>query len=143
MTSDGGHQPPQDVAASQAPPEDDIAMLFTALHQRMVQSGDWNRFVFLEIQAYRVDMLAHLTATFLIDVAAREQDCGYEETLQKFAAEQAREQERLQLGPLLAVLSPYAKENLPAHVRDHIGALIRDFLDRNVEDANPEDEAEA
>lgn len=37
------------------------------------------------------------------------EDCGYEETLQKFAAEQAREQERLQLGPLLAVLSPYAK----------------------------------
>lgn len=34
-------------------------------------------------------------------------------------------------------------ENLPAHVREHIGALIRDFLDRNVEDANPEDEAGA
>ncbi|KAK0558076.1 SAGA histone acetylase and TREX-2 complexes component [Tilletia horrida] len=123
MTSDGGHQPPQDVAASQAPPEDDIAMLFTALHQRMVQSGDWNR--------------------VLTTLRRMLEDCGYEETLQKFAAEQAREQERLQLGPLLAVLSPYAKENLPAHVRDHIGALIRDFLDRNVEDANPEDEAEA
>ncbi|KAK0555550.1 SAGA histone acetylase and TREX-2 complexes component [Tilletia horrida] len=123
MSSDGGHQPPQDVAASQAPPEDDIAMLFTALHQRMVQSGDWNR--------------------VLTTLRRMLEDCGYEETLQKFAAEQAREQERLQLGPLLAVLSPYAKENLPAHVRDHIGALIRDFLDRNVEDANPEDEAEA
>lgn len=43
MTTEEGHE--LDPAASQAPPEDDITMLFTALHQRMVQSGDWNRFV--------------------------------------------------------------------------------------------------
>ncbi|KAE8210839.1 hypothetical protein CF327_g5339 [Tilletia walkeri] len=95
--------------------EDDISELFAALHQRMVQSGDWNRIL---------GILRRML-----------EDCGYEESLQKFAADQAREQERLQLAPLLGVLSPYAKDTLPAHVRDHIGALIRDFLDRNVEDA--------
>ncbi|KAK0540213.1 SAGA histone acetylase and TREX-2 complexes component [Tilletia horrida] len=95
--------------------EDDISELFSALHQRMVQSGDWNRIL---------GILRRML-----------EDCGYEEALQTFATEQAREQERLQLRPLLAVLSPHAKETLPTHVREHIGALIRDFLDRNVEDA--------
>ncbi|KAK0539801.1 SAGA histone acetylase and TREX-2 complexes component [Tilletia horrida] len=132
--------------AHQQQQEDDISELFSALHQRMVQSGDWNRIL---------GILRRML-----------EDCGYEEALQTFATEQAREQERLQLGPLLAVLSPHAKgqsvrastrrqggttvadmhaparlrsvflaETLPTHVREHIGALIRDFLDRNVEDA--------
>ncbi|KAL9940861.1 hypothetical protein V8E36_000349 [Tilletia maclaganii] len=108
-------QQPSQEQQEQQQQEDDISELFSALHQRMVQSGDWHRIL---------GILRRML-----------EDCGYEESLQTFATEQAREQERLQLGPLLGVLSPHAKATLPTHVREHITALIRDFLDRNVEDA--------
>ncbi|PWN54331.1 hypothetical protein IE53DRAFT_383110 [Violaceomyces palustris] len=89
--------------------------LQNALHQRLVATGEWNRLLMLMKR--------------MLD------DCGWETSLREHASERAKAQEKLSLPDLLNELGPYAKSTLPTHVKNHMTSLLRDFLDRNLEDA--------
>ena len=116
--------------------------LYNALHQRLVASGEWSRLLVLLRR--------------MLD------ECGWESGLQQHATEKAKSQPVLSVPDLIDELSGYAKgeypyeekevkeekekltlikgnwgktDTLPAHVRTHLLERLRDFLDRNLEDA--------
>ncbi|EPQ27729.1 uncharacterized protein PFL1_04866 [Pseudozyma flocculosa PF-1] len=89
--------------------------LYNALHQRLVATGEWAR-------------LSTLLKRML-------DDSGWEGDLNGHALELAKSQQTLSIHDLMASLTPHAKETLPTHIKTHIVSLLRDFLDRNLEDA--------
>ncbi|PWN90167.1 hypothetical protein FA10DRAFT_301443 [Acaromyces ingoldii] len=89
--------------------------LHNALHQRLVQTGEWHRI----LSALRQGL----------------DESGWTATLRDRAMDQAAAQDKLSLPDLIAELSPYAQRTIPANVRDQIASMLHDFVSRNVEDA--------
>ncbi|TKY86924.1 hypothetical protein EX895_004212 [Sporisorium graminicola] len=89
--------------------------LYNALHQRLVASGEWQRLLILLRR--------------MLD------ESGWETEFQGFATSKAKSQPVLSVPDLIDVLTPHAKDTLPPHVKAHLLDKLRDFLDRNLEDA--------
>ncbi|SPO31892.1 uncharacterized protein UTRI_06729 [Ustilago trichophora] len=89
--------------------------LYNALHQRLVASGEWQRLLILLRR--------------MLD------ECGWETQFQQHATSKAKQQPVLSVPDLIDVLTPHAKDTLPPHVKAHLLEKLRDFLDRNLEDA--------
>ncbi|WFD03096.1 SAGA histone acetylase and TREX-2 complexes component [Malassezia obtusa] len=96
--------------------------LLNLLHQRLVATGEWN--------------------TLLAQLRVLLEESEWDTQLRAQAERDARAQDSLHLPTLVAKLGPYAQstasahpETLPDSVREAMSAKIRDFLDRNLEDA--------
>ncbi|WFC96202.1 SAGA histone acetylase and TREX-2 complexes component [Malassezia brasiliensis] len=89
--------------------------LLNLLHQRLVATGEWN--------------------TLLAQLRQLLEESEWDTQLREQAEREARAQDPLHLPTLVARLGPYAQKTLPNSVRDTMSAKIRDFLDRNLEDA--------
>ncbi|EST09192.1 Transcription factor, enhancer of yellow 2 [Kalmanozyma brasiliensis GHG001] len=89
--------------------------LYNALHQRLVASGEWQRLLILLRR--------------MLD------ESGWENEFQSFATGKAKQQPVLSVPDLIDVLTPHAKDTIPPHVKTHLLEKLRDFLDRNLEDA--------
>ncbi|KAJ9477285.1 Transcription and mRNA export factor SUS1 [Pseudozyma hubeiensis] len=89
--------------------------LYNALHQRLVASGEWQRLLILLRR--------------MLD------ESGWETEFDNFATAKAKTQPVLSVPALIDVLTPHAKDTIPPHVKEHLLGKLRDFLDRNLEDA--------
>lgn len=103
--------------------------LLNLLHQRLVATGEWNT------------LLAQLRVLLEESEWDTQLRAQAERTLHAHPGD-ARAQDSLHLPTLVAKLGPYAQstasahpETLPDSVREAMSAKIRDFLDRNLEDA--------
>ncbi|PWN37387.1 uncharacterized protein FA14DRAFT_159460 [Meira miltonrushii] len=89
--------------------------LHTALHERLVQTGEWHR------------IMASLRASL--------DESGWSASLREQAQSQAAQQQNLSLPDLIEELTPFAEKTIPLQVREQITAVLHDFVARNVEDA--------
>ncbi|WFD44020.1 SAGA histone acetylase and TREX-2 complexes component [Malassezia psittaci] len=89
--------------------------LLNLLHQRLVATGEWN--------------------TLLAELRTLLGESEWQTQLRDEAEREAHAQEPLRLPALVAKLGPYAQKTLPDSVREAMTVKLRDFLDRNLEDA--------
>ncbi|WFD33255.1 SAGA histone acetylase and TREX-2 complexes component [Malassezia cuniculi] len=89
--------------------------LLNLLHQRLVATGEWT--------------------VLLGQLRNMLEEDGWDVRLREHAEKEAKAQEPLNLASLVAKLDPYAQSTLPESVRAAISEKLREFLDRNLEDA--------
>ncbi|KAL4402154.1 SAGA histone acetylase and TREX-2 complexes component [Malassezia pachydermatis] len=89
--------------------------LLNLLHQRLIATGEWS--------------------SLLMQLRQMLEDSGWEAKLRDHAEQEARSQESLHLATMVDKLGTYAHDTFPESIRASIGAKLRDFLDRNLEDA--------
>ncbi|PWN42010.1 hypothetical protein IE81DRAFT_347895 [Ceraceosorus guamensis] len=90
--------------------------LVSALHERLVQTGEWDRV----LEALRRGL----------------EESGWDASLREKAFEQAKAQTRpISLLDLVEILEIEAHTSIPPAVRSEVTSMLRDFISRNVEDA--------
>lgn len=89
--------------------------LLNMLHQRMISTGEWS--------------------SLLVQLRRMLEESGWEAQLREQAEREARSQDSLHIGAIVDKLGGYAHDTFPESVRTSISSKVRDFLDRNLEDA--------
>lgn len=93
---------------------DETDALYAALHHRLVTTGEWHR-------------LSNTLEQLLLD-------SSWSVDLADYAAERARGMQELSLDELVKDVREEGKGTIPGGVKREMLKLIREFLDRNVED---------
>ncbi|CAO1628443.1 unnamed protein product [Parajaminaea phylloscopi] len=89
--------------------------LYQALHHRLVTTGEWHR-------------LSNLLEQLLLE-------SNWSSEMSDFATQKAKTMDTLDLDTLAAAIQDKGKASVPRHVQQRLLEKIREFLDRNVEDA--------
>jgi len=90
------------------------AELLKSLRDRLVKSGEW----FKILQLFETKL----------------NSTGWTDDLRNHAKGRARAQSKLNLQDLLTEVTPYGREHLPPSVRQDITNLIREWVEKNVEE---------
>ncbi|SHO78716.1 Uncharacterized protein MSYG_3064 [Malassezia sympodialis ATCC 42132] len=89
--------------------------LLNLLHQRLISTGEWS--------------------SLLSQVRLMLEENGWDALLRQHAEREVAAQDSMHLTAFVDKLGAYAHETFPESVRIAMTAKLRDFLDRNLEDA--------
>ncbi|PWN30320.1 hypothetical protein BDZ90DRAFT_229341 [Jaminaea rosea] len=89
--------------------------LYQALHHRLITTGEWHR-------------LSNLLEQLLLD-------SRWSSDMADYATQKAQSMDNLNLDDLVAAVQAKGQKSVPKQVQTQLLEKIRDFLDRNVEDA--------
>ncbi|WFD27270.1 SAGA histone acetylase and TREX-2 complexes component [Malassezia nana] len=89
--------------------------LLNLLHQRLISTGEWSY--------------------LLSQVRLLLEESGWDAQLRQHAEREVAAQESLHLTTFVDKLGAYAHDTFPESVRATMTSKLRDFLDRNLEDA--------
>ncbi|KAF8725230.1 hypothetical protein AX14_008225 [Amanita brunnescens Koide BX004] len=91
----------------------DLDALYAQLRRRMVETGEWDRIMFV--------------------LSSKLSEDGWLDELKDYSKEKARRIENLAFQPLLADVLAFTQNAVPAQVEKEIKALIRQFLEQQFE----------